>query len=76
MMRIQKDDTKSSNDDELADSLERDANVAGGDSKSSNPLNSDFALSSRPVLADISEGVNTMKKNEKPVQLEGCMKDG
>ena len=41
-----KDDTKCFNDDEHADSLEENADVAGSDSKSSNPLDSDFALSS------------------------------
>ena len=68
-----KNDMESSN--ELAESLEKDADVAGGDSKSSNPLNSDFALSSQPTLADISKGVDIMKNNAKLVQLEECMKD-
>ena len=58
-----KDAMKGSNDNELADSSEKDVYVIGGDSKSSNPLDSGFAVSSPPTMADISEGVDTMKDN-------------
>ena len=58
-----KDDTKGSNDNELADSLEKDADVTDDDSKSSNPLDSDFAVFSQPTMADISEGLDIMKDN-------------
>ena len=58
-----KDDTKGSNNNELTNTLEKEAYVIGGDSKSSNPLDSDFAVSSQPTMGDISEGVNIMKDN-------------
>ena len=49
-----KDDKKGPNDNELTNTLEKEAYVIGGDSESSNPLNSDFAVSSQPTMADIS----------------------
>ena len=58
-----KDDKKGSNDNELTNTLEKEAYVIGGDSKSSNPLDSDFVVSSQPTMADISEGVDTIKDN-------------
>ena len=77
------DDTEDSNDDDLlkvlsklADSLEKDNDMAGGDSKRSNPLDSDFALFSPSTLVGISEGVDTTKKSDKSEQFEERMKDG
>ena len=68
-----KDNKKGSNDNVLANSSEKDANVVGNDRKSSNLLDSNFALSSQPTLADISEVVDIWKKNK--TQLKEHMKD-
>ena len=38
-------------------SLEKNTDMAGGDSKSSNPPDSDFAMSTPPTLVVVSEGV-------------------
>ena len=43
--------------------MEKEAYVIGDDSKSSNPLDSEFTVSSQPTMADISEGVDTIKDN-------------
>ena len=58
-----KDDKESSNDNDLTDTSEKETYVIGGDSKSSNPLDSDFAVSSQLTMADISEGVDTIQDN-------------